>query len=298
MGAIVENAMHINAGEQTSTFRQDESFLLIPATKGMEIRTTALFNYFHFVRKYGEVNDLNSRYEEDGIHKGIQNVCLLTPVRKKGSGYISATDLNLLIRDKLNPATYENSEFIESLKGVPEQGFDYRIGDRVMLCKNHRGSFVNGDMGFITSFEPKALDRDGAMICNAYTVRFDNPCDVDGECFEMIVSRKTMQSEFALAYAMTVHKSQGSEFKAVVVAFDTGWKQLQQRNLLYTAVTRSKNECRIVGNMDAVDVAIDTNDIENRNSLLKNRLQHYNNEKYLDIHMTNFGTSGTDCFTE
>lgn len=136
------------------------------------------------------------------------------------------------------------------------------------------------------------------MICNAYTVRFDNPCDVDGECFEMIVSRKTMQSEFALAYAMTVHKSQGSEFKAVVVAFDTGWKQLQQRNLLYTAVTRSKNECRIVGNMDAVDVAIDTNDIENRNSLLKNRLQHYNNEKYLDIHMTNFGTSGTDCFAE
>ena len=107
-----------------------------------------------------------------------------------------------------------------------------------------------------------------------------------------------MQSEFALAYAMTVHKSQGSEFKAVVVAFDTGWKQLQQRNLLYTAVTRSKNECRIVGNMDAVDMAIDTNDIENRNSLLKNRLQHYNNEKYLDIHMTNFGTSGTDCFTE
>ena len=121
---------------------------------------------------------------------------------------------------------------------------------------------------------------------------------VNGECFEMIVSRKTMQSEFALAYAMTVHKSQGSEFKAVVVAFDTGWKQLQQRNLLYTAVTRSKNECRIVGNMDAVDVAIDTNDIENRNSLLKNRLQHYNNEKYLDIHMTNFGTSGTDCFAE
>jgi hypothetical protein len=50
--------------------------------------------------------------------------------------------------------------------------------------------------------------------------------------------------------------------------------------------------------MDAVDVAIDTNDIENRNSLLKNRLQHYNNEKYLDIHMTNFGTSGTDCFAE
>ena len=115
---------------------------------------------------------------------------------------------------------------------------------------------------------------------------------------ELHESRIPEQSIRDAVNAMTVHKSQGSEFKAVVVAFDTSWKQLQQRNLLYTAVTRSKNECRIVGNMDAVDVAIDTNDIENRNSLLKNRLQHYNNEKYLDIHMTNFGTSGTDCFEE
>ncbi len=50
--------------------------------------------------------------------------------------------------------------------------------------------------------------------------------------------------------------------------------------------------------MDAVDVAIDTNDIENRNSLLKNRLQHYNDEKYPNIHMTNFETSGMDCASE
>lgn len=191
-----------------------------------------------------------------------------------------------------------------ALVGLGMDRKDQRRVEAIMLhslevqaqMEGHSFVWLNQLMACVATTVEKELHE--SRICNAYTVRFDNPCDVDGECFEMIVSRKTMQSEFALAYAMTVHKSQGSEFKAVVVAFDTGWKQLQQRNLLYTAVTRSKNECRIVGNMDAVDVAIDTNDIENRNSLLKNRLQHYNNEKYLDIHMTNFGTSGTDCFTE
>ena len=72
----------------------------------------------------------------------------------------------------------------------------------------------------------------------------------------MLVSRKTLQSEFSLAYAMTVHKSQGSEFKAVVIGFEKSWARLLQRNLLYTAVTRAKKECRIIGEMKTVDEAI------------------------------------------
>lgn len=112
-----------------------------------------------------------------------------------------------------------------------------------MLCKNHKGSFVNGDMGFITEYQERAYDEQtGAVIRNAYTIRFDNPCDVEGNIYTMTVSRKMLQSEFALAYAMTVHKSQGSEFKAVVIGveqFRTRGRFLQ-RNLLYTAVTRAK----------------------------------------------------------
>ena len=217
---------------------------------------------------------------------------MLTPIKKQGSGNISATDLNLLIRDELNPATFENSSFIENLycrKAKPEKGFEFRIGDRVMLCKNHKNSFVNGDMGFITQYEEKAIDPDsGNTIHDAYTIRFDNPCDVEGNIYTMVVSRKTLQAEFSLAYAMTVHKSQGSEFKAVVIAFEKGWKKFLQRNLLYTAVTRAKVECRIIGDMDAVDSAIQTNDIEFRNTMLADRLKHFDFDKYYTIHTSKY----------
>lgn len=104
----------------------------------------------------------------------------------------------------------------------------------------------------------------------------------------MVVSRKTLQAEFSLAYAMTVHKSQGSEFKAVVIAFEKGWKKFLQRNLLYTAVTRAKVECRIIGDMDAVDSAIQTNDIEFRNTMLADRLKHFDFDKYYTIHTSKY----------
>ena len=112
----------------------------------------------------------------------------------------------------------------------------------------------------------------------------------------MTVSRKMLQSEFALAYAMTVHKSQGSEFKAVVIGveqFRTRGRFLQ-RNLLYTAVTRAKKECRIVGEKEAVDAAILANDIEFRNTKLADRLKHFDMEKYEEIHESSVRTKEND----
>lgn len=278
-GSIVENAIHINSGETTEMFNLDDKFSLIEGS-GKELRTIALNNYFSFVEKYGEMYTEHGASTREVFEEGIKQVCLLTPIKKKGAGNISATDLNLLIRDELNPATGENSAFISTFKSKvgPEQGFEFRIGDRVMLCKNHKGSFVNGDMGFITEYQERAYDEQtGAVIRNAYTIRFDNPCDVEGNIYTMTVSRKMLQSEFALAYAMTVHKSQGSEFKAVVIGveqFRTRCRFLQ-RNLLYTAVTRAKKECRIVGEKEAVDAAILANDIEFRNTKLADRLKHF-----------------------
>lgn len=290
VGSIVTNALHINSGETTETFEIDGRFLLLKAA-GQELRNSALNNYFAFVEKWGEQATEKGACNRDVFEEGVKQVCLLTPIKKQGSGNISATDLNLLIRDELNPATFENSSFIENFrrKAKPEKGFEFRIGDRVMLCKNHKNSFVNGDMGFITQYEEKAIDPDsGNTIHDAYTIRFDNPCDVEGNIYTMVVSRKTLQAEFSLAYAMTVHKSQGSEFKAVVIAFEKGWKKFLQRNLLYTAVTRAKVECRIIGDMDAVDSAIQTNDIEFRNTMLADRLKHFDFDKYYTIHTSKY----------
>lgn len=164
-----------------------------------------------------------------------------------------------------------------------------------MLCKNHKNSFVNGDMGFIVDYQEKALDPNtSGTIHHAYTIRFDNPCDVEGRVYTMLVSRKTLQSEFSLAYAMTVHKSQGSEFKAVVIGLEKSWSRLLQRNLLYTAVTRAKKECRIIGEMKTVDEAILTNDIEYRNTLLESRLTHFDRERYETIHRRNVEDDNSD----
>lgn len=296
MGSIVENAIHINTGETTETFKQDEQFALISA-KGKEMRNIALSNYFAYVEKYGEQVTEKNADTAEVYEEGIKQVCLLTPTKKKGCGSLSATDMNLLIRDELNPATDANSWFFSNFKkkAKPEQGFEYRLGDRVMLCKNHKNSFVNGDMGFIVDYQEKALDPNtSGTIHHAYTIRFDNPCDVEGRVYTMLVSRKTLQSEFSLAYAMTVHKSQGSEFKAVVIGLEKSWSRLLQRNLLYTAVTRAKKECRIIGEMKTVDEAILTNDIEYRNTLLESRLTHFDRERYETIHRRNVEDDDSD----
>ena len=296
VGSIVENAIHINTGETTETFKQDEQFALIPA-KGKEMRNIALSNYFAYVEKYGEQVTEKNADTAEVYEEGIKQVCLLTPTKKKGCGSLSATDMNLLIRDELNPATDANSWFFSNFKkkAKPEQGFEYRLGDRVMLCKNHKNSFVNGDMGFIVDYQEKALDPNtSGTIHHAYTIRFDNPCDVEGRVYTMLVSRKTLQSEFSLAYAMTVHKSQGSEFKAVVIGLEKSWSRLLQRNLLYTAVTRAKKECRIIGEMKTVDEAILTNDIEYRNTLLESRLTHFDRERYETIHRRNVEDDNSD----
>ena len=290
VGSIVENAIHINTGETTETFKQDEQFALIPA-KGKEMQNIALSNYFAYVEKYGEQVTEKNADTAEVYEEGIKQVCLLTPTKKKGCGSLSATDMNLLIRDELNPATDANSWFFSNFKkkAKPEQGFEYRLGDRVMLCKNHKNSFVNGDMGFIVDYQEKALDPN-----TSGTIHLDNPCDVEGRVYTMLVSRKTLQSEFSLAYAMTVHKSQGSEFKAVVIGFEKSWARLLQRNLLYTAVTRAKKECRIIGEMKTVDEAILTNDIEYRNTLLESRLTHFDRERYETIHRRNVEDDNSD----
>lgn len=131
-GSIVENAIHINSGETTEMFNLDDKFSLIEGS-GKELRTIALNNYFSFVEKYGEMYTEHGASTREVFEEGIKQVCLLTPIKKKGTGNISATDLNLLIRDELNPATGENSAFISTFKSKvgPEQGFEFRIGDRV-----------------------------------------------------------------------------------------------------------------------------------------------------------------------
>lgn len=175
----------------------------------------------------------------------LKDICCIVPVRKSGKSQTSADDLNIILRSILNPPP----EILP--KGFTEEKF--RVGDRVMNTENDYDLNVfNGDCGTVI-----AVDYEADIV----TVKMDNDDVVD---FNRIKS-----SALIFSYAMTVHKSQGSEFKAAVIVQSMEHYYMLQRNLLYTAATRAKNEEVIVGERRAIDVAVSKIPSLERNTSLK-----------------------------
>ncbi len=191
----------------------------------------------------------------------LENIQVLSPTRKGPTGII---ELNKRIQAELNPPSKEKSE-IKSLY------YTFRVGDKVMQTKNNyditwskynddgeeteKGSGVfNGDIGKIISLNKvlgvATIDFDG-RVCKYNTDLLDN---------------------IELAYAITVHKSQGSEFDIVILTVFSGYDKLYYRNLLYTAVTRAKKMLIIVGLPNRIKYMIDNNKRTNRYTALKNML--------------------------
>ena len=132
----------------------------------------------------------------------------------------------------------------------------FRTGDRVMQLRNNYDKDVyNGDVGFV-----KAVNSDDRSM----VVNFDGrPVKYDGSDLD----------ELVLAYATTIHKSQGSEYPAVIVILHTQHYVMLQRNLLYTAITRGKRLVLLMGVPYAIDQAIKTNTVRERRTSLSGRLQ-------------------------
>jgi exodeoxyribonuclease V alpha subunit len=168
----------------------------------------------------------------------VRQIQVLAPMRRGDCG----TDaLNRALRARLNP--------------VAGDGPGFARGDRVIQNRNNydRDAF-NGDIGVVTSVEPGG----------ATAVRFD---DRD------VVFEPSDLDDLALAHAVTVHKSQGSEFPAVVVVLHTQHYVMLRRNLLYTAVTRGRRLVVLVGNKRALRLALDNARVEPRNTGLAERLR-------------------------
>ena len=189
----------------------------------------------------------------------MRDIQVLTPVKK---GVLGSIALNKALQDALNPPSEEKDE-----KRFGERVF--RVGDKVMQIKNNyqigwrkRRDFsegegiFNGDVGYIES-----IDRE----YNTMTVVFDEDRVVQYE-FSML-------DELELAYAVTVHKSQGSEFPIVVMPVSWFPPVLATRNLLYTAVTRGKKVVVLVGMENRMNAMIENNRIAMRYSGLKYRLR-------------------------
>ena len=131
----------------------------------------------------------------------------------------------------------------------------FLMADKVMQTKNNYDKDVfNGDIGRVCG-----VDRnDGILIVDFYGKKAEYS-------FEQL-------DELTLAYAMTIHKSQGNEFKAVIVPITTSHYIMLQRNLMYTAVTRARELLVLVGEVKALAIAVRNDEVRERNTMLRQRL--------------------------
>ena len=147
-------------------------------------------------------------------------------------GGVGARSLNLDLQTALNPQRQDQPV-------VERFGFTYRVGDKVMQIQNdYEKDAFNGDIGFVA-----AIDTDEAEVL----------IDFDGR---QIVYEFGELDEVVLAYATTIHKSQGSEYPAVVIPVLTQHYPMLQRNLLYTGITRGARLVVLIGQKKAVGIAV------------------------------------------
>lgn len=175
-------------------------------------------------------------------HLPSSKIQVLTPMQR---GHVGASSLNLALQEALNPIK----------TGLNRGGYSFRKGDRVMQVRNNYEKEVfNGDLGYV-----EEVDLEERILM----ARFDDKL-VEYEVSEL--------DELVLAYATTIHKSQGSEYPIVVMPVLMSHYVMLQRNLIYTGITRAKKICVLIGSSKALGFAIRNLSVLKRNTKLKERL--------------------------
>lgn len=245
---IIVNAHKINRGEPVSLDNKSRDFFFLKRYDADKIINVVLQLVVQKMPKY--------------VDAQMYDIQVLTPMRK---GLLGVDRLNVVLQQYLNPPSPKKAE--------KERGeMLFREGDKVMQIKNNyqieweiknrygiaieRGMGIfNGDMGVIRSIRE---------ITELMTVEFD-----EGRIVEYPFK---MLEELELAYAVTIHKSQGSEYPAVVIPLLNGPKMLMNRNLLYTAVTRAKKCVTLVGDENTFAYMAENMSEQKRYSGLKDRI--------------------------
>jgi exodeoxyribonuclease V alpha subunit len=174
----------------------------------------------------------------------LRDIQVLTPMNR---GELGVRNLNQRLQAELNPPQEEPE--------VARFGWTFRQGDKVLQTQNNYDKEVfNGDIGRIRKIDEEAQEM---------TVDFDGTA---------VVYDFNELDELALAYALTIHKSQGSEYPAVVIPLHTQHYLLLQRNLLYTGITRGKQLVVLIGSKKALSMAVGRQDTARRCTALALRL--------------------------
>jgi exodeoxyribonuclease V alpha subunit len=175
----------------------------------------------------------------------VDDVQILTPMNRGCCGTVA---INERLEALLNPSEAEGFRFGER---------SFKAGDKIMqTANNYDKNVFNGDMGRIARVNHSA---------KKFTVLFDGPHTIEYGFDEA--------DQLMLAYAVTVHKAQGSEYPAVILPFLSQHYMMLQRNLLYTAMTRAKKLLILVGSERAVRMAVENARLEPRSTLLTERLR-------------------------
>jgi exodeoxyribonuclease V alpha subunit len=237
---VVVNAHRVNAG-QSPVFGQYPDFFLF-ADEDAEATSEMVVDIV--------ARRIPRRF---GIHP--RDIQVLTPMHRGPAG---AGNLNTMLQQAIAPYR----------EGAPERRHGarvFRAGDKVIQIRNNydkgANGVFNGTVGVVT---------DLSIVDRQLTVRTDEDEDVGYDFDEL--------DELQHAYAITVHRSQGSEYPAVVIPVTMGSYTMLQRNLLYTAVTRAKRLVVLVGSQKALAIAVRTAGTGRRHTALTHRLRHVNAE--------------------
>lgn len=174
----------------------------------------------------------------------LNNVALLTPFRKKTATGVNS--INESVREIINPGSV----------GITFRNQSYRHGDKVMQIKNHE-DVNNGDIGYITDISKVGNDTTTSIDFGGGKIKEYDINDMD---------------QIDLGYASTIHKSQGSEYKSVIINIQNAHYIMLNRPLIYTAITRSKEKVIIIGDKKALHMAISKSEINRRGTCLAMRL--------------------------
>ncbi len=232
---IVVNAHRINAGQMPSLQREQKTdFYFVSEDNPVRAQRLVLDFVQNRIPKHYGLNPMT-------------DIQVLTPMYR---GPLGVNSLNEELQARLNPNASATIEW---------GGRVFRVGDKVMQQRNDYDKDVfNGDVGWI-----RAINRENSTIKVEF-LEEAGPLIVSYEFHEL--------DELTLAYAVTVHKSQGSEYPAIVLPLTREHYMLLQRNLLYTAITRAKRLCILIGQPRALEVAVRNNRVTQRNTGLAERL--------------------------
>ncbi len=241
---IVVNAHRVNQGRMPLLGQKDGDFFFIEESAPDKVLATIVSLC---------AKRLPERLAELGLGADpLSAVQVISPMRRT---VIGVENLNAELQKALNPPGWGKAEIAAG------RGYCLRTGDKVMQIRNNYNKEVfNGDIGVI-----RAVDQEEGQVAVAFP-------EEGGP--KIVVYERDELDELVLAYATTVHKSQGSEYPAVVMPVSTQHYLMLQRHLLYTAITRARKLVVLVGTKKALAIAVHNRKLEERFSRLSDRLRH------------------------